>query len=202
MLVETLLPTPSADVTGLLSAWQSGDRAALARLMPVLYDDLRRIAQDRLRRVAPGQTLSTCALVHEGYERIAGSQLSLVDRNHFLALMSRVMRNVLVDRAMANNAQRRGGDAQRVDFEQALAVAAESDAQPELLDLHEALQRLGQLDPRKEQIVELSFFGGMTRPEIAEAMDVSRATVDRELRMAMAWLKAAIGARMPATSPR
>ncbi len=192
MLAETLLLTRASDITGLLSAWQSGNEEALGRLMPVLYDDLRRIAHDRLGRVPPGQTLSTCALVHEGYERIAGSQLNLVDRNHFLALMSRVMRNVLVDRAMANGAQRRGGDAQRVEFDQAMAVATDVDSQPELLDLHEALQRLGRLDPRKEQIVELSFFGGMTRPEVADTLGVSRATVDRELRMAMAWLRNAI----------
>ncbi|MGQ0620327.1 MAG: ECF-type sigma factor [Panacagrimonas sp.] len=193
--------TRPTDVTRLLHAWQAGDRAALSRLMPLIYEDLRRIARERLSRVPPGQTLSTCALVHEGYGRIAGSVLELKNRTHFMALMSRVMRNVLVDRALAKGAARRGGDELRVDPESALSVAARDESPGDLLDLHAALQKLGQLDARKEQIVEMYFFGGLSRPEIGESLSLSRSTVDRDLRLGMAWLRVAMAERVASVSP-
>lgn len=178
------------EVTRLLRAWQDGDAQALDRLLALLYDELRVLARRQLARLAPGQTLDTGAVLHEGYLRIAGASLVLNDRRHFMALMARVMRHVLLDHVQANQAQRRGGDLRRVEFSEALTVPdRDNGASLDIVDLDRAMAALGELEPRKEQIVEMYYFGGMTRPEIAEALELSLATVDRDLRFAAAWLR-------------
>lgn len=178
------------EVTRLLREWQAGDAQALDRLLALLYDELRVLARRQLARLAPGQTLDTGAVLHEGYLRIAGASLVLNDRRHFMALMARVMRHVLLDHVQANQAQRRGGDLRRVEFSEALTVPdRDSGASLDIVDLDRAMAALGELEPRKEQIVEMYYFGGMTRPEIAEALELSLATVDRDLRFAAAWLR-------------
>ena len=181
---------PPSEVTQLLRQWSDGDQEALNRLVPLMYDELRRIAHHRLRR--ENGTLNTTALVHDAYLKLMDVRQSRFrDRAHFLAMASRVMRRLLVDQARARCAAKRGGGAAPVNLEAALWV---SEPQAEALtDLDEALQRLETIDPRQGQIVEQRYFGGLTLEETAEALGVSLATVKRELRFAHAWLAADLG---------
>ena len=169
--------------TVLLQAWRGGDRDALDRLLPVVYDELSGLARRALHGERSGHTLQTRALVHEAYLRLVDADISFHDRAHFIAIAARTMRRVLVDHARARRREKRGGGAVRLDLDKVDLPAPDEGL--DILDLHEALERLA--------IVELHFFGGMSYDETAEAVGVSAATVDRELRLAKAWLKVELG---------
>ena len=177
--------------TALLIAWGAGDDRARERMLPLVYDELRRLAAGYLRRERPGHTLQPTALVHEAYVRLIDQrQVDWSNRAQFVGLAAVMMRRILVNHARDRVADKRGAGAEHVP----LTVAGEPMGTPELdlLDLHDALERLAALDTRKSQIVELKFFGGLTIEEIAEAVQVSRATVEREWKFARAWLFNAI----------
>ncbi len=173
-------------VTRLLKDWRAGNQQALDQLAPIIYDQLHRLARNSLRREHPGHTLSTTDLVHEAYLRLVDANVEWNDRVHFYSVAARVMRRVLVDYARAQDREKRGGGAERVSFKEASIMG--NSPSVALLDLDEALDRLAARDQRKSEIVELLFFGGLTYDETAEALGISPATVDRELRMAKAWL--------------
>ena len=182
------MPSPDRQsATRLLQAWRGGDRAALDRLLPVVYDELAGIAHHALRAERVDHTLQTRGLVHEAYIRLVDADIPFQDRAHFMAIAARTMRRVLVDYARSRVRQKRGGGAMRVDLDR-VEVPVPGDRLG-LLQLHDALDRLATFDPRKAEIVELHFFGGLTYDETAAAVGLSAATVDRELRMARAWLK-------------
>lgn len=179
--------TPSAQqVTRLLIAWREGDVGAFDRLMPMVYDEMRRLAHRYMRRVPGGQTLQTTALVHEAYLRLAGQEdAHWQNRAHFFAVCAKVMRALLVDRARSRYAIKRGGDLRQVE----LADVAQTPTQDErLVALDEALDRLAAIDPRKTRIVEMRYFGGMSVEETATVLDLSPITVKREWSKARAWL--------------
>jgi RNA polymerase sigma factor (TIGR02999 family) len=177
---------PSHDVTQLLARWKTGDEQALHELVPVVYAELRRLAHYHLQAERPDHTLQSTALVHEAYVRLIGSQrVDLQDRTHFMAVASRLMRQVLVDYARTRNAAKRDGGC-RVSFDQALDLPMESDE--DLLALDRALDVLASIDERQARIVELKFFGGLSSSSTASALSISRATVDREWAVARLWL--------------
>jgi RNA polymerase sigma factor (TIGR02999 family) len=155
--------------------------------MPLVYDQLRKVASRCLRAERPDHTLVTTALVHEAYLRLVDSDLALEDRIHFFAVSARILRRILVDHARANKREKRGGVAVKVPLDEALVVGPQ--AAGRVLDLDEALQRLAAHDRRKSEIVELLCFGGLTYDETATALEISPATVLREMRMAKAWLR-------------
>jgi RNA polymerase sigma factor (TIGR02999 family) len=173
-------------VTRLLKAWSAGDKSALDELIPLVYAQLRGLAARFLAAERPGHTLRPTALVHEAYLRLADSNLAFKDRLHFYAVSARLLRHILVDHAKSQRRKKRGGGAQRVSLEQALGATAETPVS--ILELDEALERLTAQDKRKSEIVEVVFFGGLTNQEAAELFGISPATVQRELRMAKAWL--------------
>ncbi len=184
--------TPTLDdLTGLLIEWGQGDRAALDRLTPLVYDEIRRIAHRYVQREREGQTLQTTALVNEAYIRLAGSaNIAWQNREHFYAVTAQVMRRILIDHARRRHYFKHGGEAQRVAFDEAAKEPALM-SQPratELLALDEALNELAKLDPRKSQVVELRYFGGLNIEETARVLDVSPMTVRRDWRAAKAWL--------------
>jgi RNA polymerase sigma factor (TIGR02999 family) len=187
--------TPPPDVTELLRQWEQGDQEALNRIVPLLYAELRAVARRRLGREVSARSLSPTVLVHDAYLKLIDvRQARFRDRAHFLAMASRVMRRLLIDRARARHAARRGGGAEMVEWDDGLVT---SDAHAEALtDLDDALTRLEALDPRQGQIVEQRYFGGLSLEETAEVVGVSLSTVKRELRFAHAWLATALG---PAT---
>ncbi len=174
------------EVTRLLSAWRAGDQDALDRLVPLVYDELRALARRRLRAERGDHTLQATALVHEAYARLVGADLDLADRAHFFAVAARTMRRILVDHARGKAREKRGGGAAVVTLSE--DVVADDEPGEDLLALDEAIGRLAELSERKAKVVELHYFGGLTYPETAAALDVSEATVDRDLRMAKAWL--------------
>jgi RNA polymerase sigma factor (TIGR02999 family) len=190
--------TPSAEVTALLRQWERGDHGALNRIVPLVYDELRSIARRRLGGERSARSLTPTVLVHDAYLRLMDVRHARFrDRAHFLAMASRVMRRLLIDRARARGAARRGGGAEVVEWDDDLIASdAHADA---LADLDEALTRLEAIDSRQVQIVEQRYFGGLTLEETAEAIGVSLATVKRELRFAHAWLAAALGPVTTAT---
>lgn len=181
------------EITELLAAARGGDQAAAGKAFGLLYEDLRRIARARLRPHQEMTLIGTTAVVHEAYLRIVGnSSLPVENRHHFFAYASRVMRSVIVDYARARAAERRGGDADRVLLDTALSErisAPENDA----LKVHEALEALEKVDPRLAQVVEMRFFGGLTEPEIAEALGLSERTVRRDWEKARMLLLEAMG---------
>jgi RNA polymerase sigma factor (TIGR02999 family) len=182
------MPTSTPqEITTLLLAWGSGDRAALDQLMPLVHDELRRMAHRYLGRERAGHTLQSAALVNEAYLKLIGErQMDWQNRAHFFAVAAQVMRQILVDYARTRNRDRRGGGAQRVSLENALAVASEQSA--ELVALDDALHGLAAFDERKSRVAELRFFGGLSVEETAEVLQVSPVTVMREWRLAKAWL--------------
>jgi RNA polymerase sigma factor (TIGR02999 family) len=177
----------SREVTQLLAEWRSGDESALERLMPLVYDELRARASRQLQHEQTGHTLQTTALVHEAFLRLVGADIPWADRAHFFRIAARAMRRVLVDHARGLQRAKRGADPVRiaVDPEQLEAGAPPVD----VVALDEALERLAQKDPRRAQVVELHYFGGLNYDETAAAAGVSPATVDRDLRFAKAWLR-------------
>ena len=175
------------EVTEVLARWNEGESQALERLLPMVYDELRKLARNNMRRERHGHTLQPTALVHEAYLRLADRvPAEWRDRGHFFAIVSRVMRQILVDNARRHGAGKRGGDVFRVSIDER-ALAADSRG-ADLLKLDDALERLKQLDPRKARIIELRFFGGLTIDECAELLELSAPTVVNETRIARAWL--------------
>jgi len=173
-------------VTELLRHWTQGDAKALNELLPLVYKELRRLAHYHLQAERPDHTLQSTALVHEAYLRLMGGQPQhLENRTHFIAVASRLMRQVLVDYARERHAAKRQGGC-RIEIECLDALAVKSDS--ELLALDDALNELGRIDPRQGQIVEMKFFGGLSAPEISQVMNLSRATVDRDWATARIWL--------------
>jgi RNA polymerase sigma-70 factor, ECF subfamily len=180
-------PERSPEITHLLMAWSRGDQNALNRLIPLVYDELRRLAHQHLRRERRGHTLQSTALVHEAYERLINSQrVHWRDRAHFFAVAAQLMRRTLVDYARSRNYQKRWGTLRRVDLEKALSVSIAT--WPELVVLDDALKALCTVDERKGRVVELRFFGGLTVEETAEVLKVSPDTVVRDWQFAKVWL--------------
>jgi RNA polymerase sigma factor (TIGR02999 family) len=179
--------TRAHEVTGLLLSWREGDTAALDRLIPLVYDELRRMARRRVRE-SPGQPLQATALVHELFLRIADAdRLTVQNRTHFFALSARLMRQILVDQARRRRADKRGGIATMISLDEAPPAATPA-SNVDVLALDEALEALSSLDARQCRVVELRFFAGLNIPEAAEALGVSTATIEREWAMAKAWL--------------
>lgn len=180
----------SGGITQLLIAWGEGRPDALERLLPLVYEDLRRQAGRYMRREAPGHALQPTALVHEAYLRLVDQQrVKWRNRAHFYGVAASMMRRILVDQARARQAGKRGQGWARVTLSE---VEAKHAGLPEIdaLALHDALERLAAFDPRKERIVELRYFGGLTIEEVAEVMGISEATIVREWTIAKAWLRA------------
>jgi len=175
------------EVTRLLQAWGGGDEKALEQLMPVVYDELHRLAQRYMLSERSGHPLQTTALVHEVYIRLVGIQnVDWQNRAHFYALCARLMRRILVDLARSRNYQKRGGSFAHIELEEAATVSAVVGT--ELLAVDEALKALAEVDARKCEVVELRFFGGLTVEETAAALNVSQETVKRDWNLAKAWL--------------
>ena len=178
-------------MTRLLVAWGDGDQAALEQLMPLVYEELRKLAHQHMRREHPGHTLQTTALVNEAYFRLVGQkQVRWQNRAHFFAISAQLMRRILVDHARGRQYAKRGGGAQKVSLDGVAVVAQEQAA--DLLALDEALRSLAAVDERKCRIVELRYFGGLGVEETAEALKLSPRTVMREWSMAKAWLYRAL----------
>jgi RNA polymerase sigma factor (TIGR02999 family) len=174
-------------VTQLLQQWSRGDDAALAELTPLVYEELRRLAHHYMEGQRPDHTLQTTALLNEAYLRLADqTNPNWQSRTHFFAVAARAMRQIVVDYARSNRAQKRGGGALKVELDEAAIVSPEQSK--EIVDLHEALERLATLDSRKARVVELKYFGGLNHGEIAEVMKISTVTVRRDWVFAKAWL--------------
>lgn len=183
----------AGEVTQLLTAWSAGETQADERLFAIIYDELRKLSAYHRRREASHHSLQTTALVHEAYLRLAGQQrVSWKNRGHFFAVAAQAMRRVLVDHARRRKAAKRGRGLEASPLD-SVALAMESSV--DLVDLDIALDRLARLDPREAQVVELRFFAGLTMPEVAQALGVSRATVEREWAAARAWLRRELDAR-------
>lgn len=182
-----------SQITTLLHRWSEGDAGAFDELVPIVYERLHQMAHHRLRGEQNERSLNTTGLVHEAYVRLVEtSRASFRDRSHFLAVASRIMRNLLVDRARARNAQRRGNGISDLPLQEHLCIS-ETEADT-VTELNSALKKLESLDPRQSQILEQRYFGGLSLTETAAALDVSLTTVKRELRSARAWLAAELGA--------
>lgn len=179
--------TAPPDLTDLLLRWSAGDRTALEALTPVIYDDLRRLARALLSRESPGHTLSATALVHEVYLRLIDQRrVQWQNRAHFFGAAATIMRRVLVDHARGKLADKRGGSAPKIAIEDDIALV--DGLAEEILDLDAALDALATVDPRKADVVQMKFFAGMTMPEIAAALGLSDATIERDWTLARAWL--------------
>jgi RNA polymerase sigma factor (TIGR02999 family) len=178
-------------VTQLLHEWSGGNKQALDELMPVVYDQLRKVAANCLRSERPDHTLPATALVNEAYMRLVDSNVAWQDRVHFYALSARILRRILVDHAKSNNRQKRGGKFEKIPLDEAVLVGP--GAERGIVELDEALQRLALHDQRKSELIELLFFGGLTYDEAAAALKISPATVHRELTLAKAWLYRELG---------
>lgn len=177
----------SNDVTALLVQWRGGDEGALQRLVPLVHEELRRIARRQMAGERASHTLQPTALVNEAYLRLLQvNRVTFKDRAHFLAMAARVMRRVLVDFARARRYQKRRAGMEMVEFDEGLPVTDESAAGVVALD--DAIEALSQIDPRKSKVIELRFFAGLTIEEAAAALDVSVDTVMRDWRLAKAWL--------------
>jgi RNA polymerase sigma factor (TIGR02999 family) len=181
------MPVSGGDVTDLLRAWGAGDSGARDRLMPLVYEDLRHRAAAYLRRERGLQTLQPTALVHEAYLRLVDQRRTAwKNRAHFFAIAAVVMRRVLVDRARARQTAKRSGRWARVTLDDAAAAASPADV--DVLDLDRMLTRLAEFDSRKSRIAELRFFGGLSVEEVADVLDLSVATIERDWQAARAWL--------------
>jgi RNA polymerase sigma factor (TIGR02999 family) len=178
-----------SEVTQILSAIEAGDPHAAGQLLPLVYDELRQLAAARMAGESPGHTLQPTALVHEVYLRLVGGgqPRDWTSRGHFFATAAEAMRRVLIDHARARRAEKRGGDQQRVPLDTVVAWV-EQTHRIDLLALDDALDRLKGMDPRQARVVELRFFGGCEVGEIADHLNVSLSTVEKDLRLARAWL--------------
>ena len=175
------------EVTELLTAWSGGDKAALDKLMPLIHQELRRLAHRYMSRERPGHTMQTTALVNEAYLRLVNREgVHWQNRAHFFAIASQLMRHILVDHARSHAYAKRGGGAQTISLDEAMVVSQERAA--EVVALDDALKELADIDPQQSRIVELRFFGGLTIEETAEVLHLSPATIKREWQTARAWL--------------
>jgi RNA polymerase sigma factor (TIGR02999 family) len=189
-------PRTNRPVTALLARWRAGDGEALESLIPLVYDELRSLAQYYLRSERSNHTLQSTALVHEAYVRLAGQDPpALQNRSHFFGVAARLMREILVDHARGRAAAKRGGDACTLALDEALKVAGRTDVDVLLLD--DALKGLALLDERQSRIVELRFFTGLSIDETSDVMGISPATVSREWTTARAWLHRELSGRSP-----
>jgi RNA polymerase sigma factor (TIGR02999 family) len=178
---------PSEEITSLLLAWGAGNKTALDKLIPLVYRELRRLAHYQMRRERGGETLQTTGLVNEAYLRLVDYERTTPrDRAHFFAIAAQVMRRILVERARSRSSAKRGSGADQLPLDEAGDVASERAA--ELVALDEALTTLSTVDPRKAQIVELKYFGGMTIDETASVLGISNPTVERDWHLAKIWL--------------
>ena len=192
-------PLNAENVTVLLHAWRDGQQGAYDRLVEIVYPQLRALASRYMRGRRGEQTLNATGLVHEAYLKIMGAELPWQDRVHFFAVSASVMRQVLVDHVRANTRLKRGGSAAKISLDDAAVVCPAPDER--LLDLDEALRKLAAIDKRKSDLVELLYFGGLSQTEAAVALNVSEATVQRDLKMAKAWLSRALN-DAPAGAPQ
>ena len=184
-----------AEITQLLVAWSDGRQDALHRLVPLVYDDLRRVAAGYMVREAAGHSLQPTALVHEAYVRLVDQRhVQWRNRAHFFGVAASMMRRILVDHARARRADKRGGDVEHVTLA-GDEVAGDGPNNVDVLALHESLERLAKFDPQQERIVELRYFGGLTIEEAAAVIGISEATVVREWTIAKAWLRADLSAK-------
>jgi RNA polymerase sigma factor (TIGR02999 family) len=174
-------------ITDLLLKWSGGDATALEQLMPLVYDELRRLAGRYLRRERDNHSLQPTALVNEAYLRLVDQKVEWQSRAQFYGLAARVMRNILVDHARSRQAAKRGGEQFRVSFDSDRQGSTDSGIK--FLAVHEALERLAIFDAQKAQIVELRFFGGLSIEETAEVLGIGHATVERDWKLARAWLR-------------
>jgi RNA polymerase sigma factor (TIGR02999 family) len=190
-----------ADVTDILSAAEQGDPHAAEQLLPLVYDELRKLAAARLASEAPGQTLQPTALVHEAYLRLVGSDQGQPwnGRGHFFAAAAEAMRRILVDAARRKRSLKQGGDRRRVELADVEPAVGAPDL--DLIALDEALDRLARTDPRKAELVKLRFFAGLTTEQAAAALGVSTSTADNDWAYAKSWLRVALDGR-PADPPR
>jgi RNA polymerase sigma-70 factor (ECF subfamily) len=175
------------EVTRLLIDWSKGDQAALDELIPLVHAELRRIARHYMARENPGHTLQTSALINEAYIRLVDQNMPWQNRAHFYGVAAQVMRHILIDHARRHRYAKRGGGARKVPLDEAMIV--NDKRADELVALDDALKVLATLDPRKSQIIELRFFGGLSIEETAEVLTISPITVTREWRSAKAWLR-------------
>lgn len=175
----------ASEITVLLVAYSDGDRQALARLMPLMYDELKGLARRYMNREG-ASTLQATALVHEAYARMVNVDLTWQNRAHLLGSLAKIMRQILVDHARARNSVKRGGRFDRATLDESVAVTEDADGM--ILELDQVIEELRQFDELKARLVELHFFGGLTYDEAAVVLDISKATLDRELRLAKTWL--------------
>lgn len=175
------------DLTGLIHQWQSGNEDALRQLMPLVHDELQRLARQQMRGEAQSHTLQATALVNEAFMRLAAVEIDYQDRGHFLAMASRTMRHVLVDHARKKKSAKRGGNARDVTLDDSMVAVSTDD--PSILDLDQAIGKLAEVDERLASTVELVFFGGLTYKEAADVQGVSKTTLHDDLRLAKAWLR-------------
>ena len=182
------------EVTRILDAIGQGDHRAAEQLLPVVYNELRILAAQHLAQEKPGQTLQATALVHEAYLRLVGDR-HFANRRHFFAAAVEAMRRILIENARRKQRQKRGGEFQRVDLDEVTLVAPESE--PRLLALNEALERFGEIEPDKAELVKLRWFGGLSLDVAAELLGISSSTADRWWAYARAWLRTEIGEEKP-----
>jgi RNA polymerase sigma factor (TIGR02999 family) len=179
----------SPSVSDLLIAWGRGERAALDQLTPRVYAELHKLARAYLKRGLPGQSLQPTALINEAFVRLLAQTqpIEWESRVHFFGIAARLMRMILVDHARANHAAKRGGAAAAVTLDDCMAVSP--GRSPDVLEVNEALDRLAEVDERKAKVIEMRYFGGMDRDEVAAALGLTVATVKRDLRLGEAWLR-------------
>jgi RNA polymerase sigma factor (TIGR02999 family) len=177
-------------VTRLLSAWQSGDSRALERLTPLIYEELRNRARKYMRQERPGHTLQATAVVHEAFVKLVEMDIPWQDRAHFFAVAARQMRRILVDHAKSRFREKRGGNTTTSSMDEVpeIELSPPSQGDIDVIEIDEALQRLANNNARLAELVELHYFGGLTYQELSETLKISEATVDRELRLAKAWI--------------
>lgn len=188
------------EVTELLESWRDGDEGAFDRLLPLVYDELRKVANAYLRRERQDHTLQTTALVHEAYIRLGNVDvLDAKDRSHFFAVAARAMRRILVDHARSQRAEKRVGAHRRLPLEEAALMPFQ--ATDEVVEVHEALEELAKAHPRQAKLVELRFFGGLSEAEAADLLGLSRATLTRDWRFARLWLHRHISAVADPSEP-
>lgn len=181
------MESASPNVTQLLAAWSDGNQTARDELIPLVYAELHRVAQNYLRRERRGHTLQSSALVHEAFLRLVDQRVAWRNRAHFFGIAAQLMRRILVDYARSRGNEKHGGDQLHLELDDALDAAAERDA--DLVALDDALTDLAAIDPQQSRVIELRYFGGLTIEETAEALGLSDTTVEREWRLARAWLR-------------
>jgi RNA polymerase sigma factor (TIGR02999 family) len=194
--VQSTIPNRRSDATALLQAWGRGDREALDDLIPLVHNELRKLARRQMNRERPGHTLQATALVNEVFVRlIDGKPVQWRNRTHFFAIAARLMRRVLVDSARARHYQKRGAGAAMLSLEEALTISPERGR--EIIALDDALTALAKVDPRKSQVVVLRYFGGLSVEDTAAALHVSPDTVMRDWRLARGWLLRELSGKSP-----